>query len=107
MFTYVTLGTNDPPRAARFYDAVLGAPGLERCDVSEPEWQDWHGLGVYDDEAGRELALLLWPPFDAPSASAGKGTIVAYVARSWSEGERFRAAARHAGGTSEGAPGLP
>src|SRR5437762_12987759 len=85
MFTYVTLGTNDPPRAARFYDAVLGALGLERCDVSEPEWQDWHGWGVYDKEAGRELALWLCPPFDARPASAGNGTMVALVARSWSE----------------------
>src|SRR5437016_13151036 len=105
MFTYVTLGTNDPPRAARFYDAVLGALGLERCDVSEPEWQDWHGWGVYDKEAGRELALWLCPPFDARPASAGNGTMVALVARSWREVDRFHAAALAQGGTSEGAPG--
>jgi len=106
MFTYVTLGTNDPARAARFYDAVLGALGPERCDVSEPEWQDWHGWGVYDKEAGRELALWLCPPFDARPASAGNGTMVALVARSWSEVDRFHAAALTQGGTSEGAPGL-
>src|SRR5207237_159798 len=106
MFTYVTLGTNDPPRAARFYDAVLGALGLERCDVSEPEWQDWHGWGVYDKEAGRELALWLCPPFDARPASAGNGTMVALVARSWSEVDRFHAAALPEGGKSEGAPGV-
>src|SRR2546421_10618964 len=52
MFTYVTLGTNDPPRAARFYDAVLGALGLERCDVSEPEGREGDGLGA-DEQTGR------------------------------------------------------
>ena len=106
MFTYVTLGTNDPERAARFYDAVLGALGLERCDVSDPEWKDWHGWGMYDKAGGRELALWLCPPFDARRASAGNGTMVALVARSWSEVDRFHAAALALGGMSEGAPGL-
>ena len=30
MFTYITLGTDDLARAARFYDAVLGALGQVR-----------------------------------------------------------------------------
>jgi catechol 2,3-dioxygenase-like lactoylglutathione lyase family enzyme len=45
MFTYVCLGTNDPERAARFYDAVLGAPGHRRCEVSN-EWQEAGGRGL-------------------------------------------------------------
>ena len=31
MFTYICLGTNDLTRAAKFYDAVLGALGFTRC----------------------------------------------------------------------------
>ena len=42
MFTYICLGTNDLERACRLYDAVLGAPGRFRCDVSgEPDWEGW------------------------------------------------------------------
>src|SRR2546429_7120796 len=106
MFTYVTLGTNDPPRAARFYDAVLGALGLERCDVSEPEWQDWHGWGVYDKEAGRELAPCVCPPFDARPAGAGNGTMVALLGRPRGEGDRVHPAAATHGGPSGGGPWL-
>ena len=41
MFTYVSLGTSDLERAARFYDAVLAPLGLKRCDTSqEANWQD-------------------------------------------------------------------
>ncbi len=104
MFTYVTLGTNDPERAAGFYDAVLGALGLVRCD--DPEWQGWHGWGTYDRARGVELALWLCPPFDGRPATAGNGTMVAFMARSWREVDEFHAAALARGGASEGAPGL-
>ncbi len=30
MIGYVTLGTNDPPRVAAFYDALLGEIGAKR-----------------------------------------------------------------------------
>lgn len=107
MFTYVCLGTNDPARATRFYDAVLGALGHRRCNPGGgPQWQDWNGWGTYEREGAEELALWLCPPFDGRPASAGNGTMVALHARSWREVERFHAAALEHGGTSEGAAGL-
>lgn len=107
MFSYVCLGTNDPARAARFYDALLGALGQQRCQVSA-EWESagWRGWGTYERDGVRELALWLCPPFDGRPASAGNGTMVAFSARSWSEVDRFHAAALAHGGSSEGAPGL-
>ena len=107
MFTYVCLGTNDPERAARFYDAVLGALGQRRCEVSA-DWQavGWHGWGTYERDGATELALWLCPPFDGRPASPGNGAMVAFSARSWREVERFHAAALAHQGTSEGAPGL-
>jgi catechol 2,3-dioxygenase-like lactoylglutathione lyase family enzyme len=107
MFTYVCLGTNDPARAARFYDAVLGALGHRRCEVSDdPEWADWHGWGRYERNGAVELALWLCPPFDGRPASVGNGTMVAFSASSWSQVERFHEAALAHGGSSEGAPAL-
>jgi catechol 2,3-dioxygenase-like lactoylglutathione lyase family enzyme len=107
MFSYVCLGTHDPQRAARFYDAVLGALGHRRCEVSA-EWQaqGWRGWGLYEPNGQAELALWVCPPFDGRPASAGNGTMVAFSARSWGEVEQFHAQALAHGGTSEGAPGL-
>jgi catechol 2,3-dioxygenase-like lactoylglutathione lyase family enzyme len=107
MFTYVCLGTNDPARAARFYDAVLGALGHRRCNTSDdPEWENWQGWGTYERGGAEELALWLCPPFDGRPANAGNGTMIAFSARSWREVERFHAAALEHGGRSEGGPGL-
>jgi catechol 2,3-dioxygenase-like lactoylglutathione lyase family enzyme len=107
MFTYVCLGTNDPARAARFYDAVLGTLGHRRCEVSA-EWEvaGWRGWGTYERNGATELALWLCPPFDGRPASGGNGTMVAFSARSWKEVEEFHAQALAQGGTSEGTPGL-
>ena len=107
MFTYVCLGTNDLARDVPFYDAVLGALGLSRCDTSgEGDWDGWAGWGTYDDGGAREIALWLCPPFDGQPATAGNGTMVAFQARRWQEVDAFHAAALRHGGRSEGTPGL-
>lgn len=107
MFTYVTLGTNDLARSARFYDAVLGALGLSRCDTSaESDWDGWIGWGTYVEGGKRELALWVCKPFNGESATSGNGTMVALRARSWREVQQFHEAALENGGVSEGAPGL-
>lgn len=107
MFTYVCLGTNDLARAARFYDAALGALGLARCGTAdEADWPGWLGWGTYEDHGAREIALWIGQPYDGQAATAGNGTMVALRARSWAEVEAFHAAAIAHGGTSEGAPGL-
>ena len=54
MFTYVCLGTDNLPRAAHFYDAVMGALGLSRCVTeAESDWDGWFGWGTYEDD-GRQ-----------------------------------------------------
>jgi len=107
MFTYVSLGTNDLARAARFYDAALGALGLSRCDTSdEGDFGDWIGWGTYEDGGATELALWVCEPFDGRPATVGNGTMVALRASSWNQVDAFHGAALAHGGASEGAPGL-
>lgn len=107
MFSYVCLGTNDLPRAARFYDATMATLGLSRCDVTgEPGWEGWLGWGIYEGHGARELALWICEPFDEAAASVGNGTMVALAATSWGQVDAFHAAALSNGGTSEGEPGL-
>jgi catechol 2,3-dioxygenase-like lactoylglutathione lyase family enzyme len=105
MFTYVSLGASDLERAARFYDATLATLGLRRC-VTESELDDWIGWGTYEDDGRRQSALWLCKPFNEQPASAGNGTMVALLARSWSQVDSFYQAALRAGGSSEGPPGL-
>jgi catechol 2,3-dioxygenase-like lactoylglutathione lyase family enzyme len=107
MFTYIYLGTADLARAARFYDATMGALGHARCDVSdESSFGDVLGWGIYQEHGARELALWVGRPFDERAASAGNGTMVALAAKSWRDVDAFYAAALAHGGSSEGAPGL-
>lgn len=107
MFTYITLGSNDLARSAKFYDATLGALGLKRCDISdESDWEDWVGWGTYEDHGATELALWVCKPFDGSAATVGNGTMVALRAKTWKEVDNFHALAVLNGGTSEGTPGL-
>jgi catechol 2,3-dioxygenase-like lactoylglutathione lyase family enzyme len=107
MFTYVSLGTHDAARSARFYDATMGALGLKRCDTSaEPNWDGWMGWGTYEKGGAQEVALWLCEPFDGRPASVGNGTMVALSAASWKQVDEFHAAALANGGSSEGEPGL-
>lgn len=107
MFTYVTLGTDQLARAARFYDAVLGALGHVRCATpGEDGVPGWIGWGEYRDQGQVEVALWLCEPFNGAPAGVGNGTMVAFAARSWRQVRDFHAAALAHGGRSEGAPGL-
>jgi catechol 2,3-dioxygenase-like lactoylglutathione lyase family enzyme len=107
MFNSICLGTRDLARAARFYDATMATLGLSRCDVAgEPGWEGWLGWGTYEGHGAKELALWVCAPFNEKPATAGNGTMVGLVAKSWEQVDAFHAAALSHGGTSEGEPGL-
>ena len=72
MFSYITLGTNDLPRATVSYDAVMAALGISRVQTpGEDGWHGWAGWGYYQDKGAKELALWLCEPFDGRAASVG------------------------------------
>lgn len=106
MFTYITLGCSELPRAARFYDAALAPLGLQRCTPSEDGWENWLGWGTYRDDGREELALWLCKPFNGEPPGVGNGTMVAFKADSWQAVRDFHQAALANGGRCEGQPGL-
>jgi catechol 2,3-dioxygenase-like lactoylglutathione lyase family enzyme len=107
MLSYVYLGTNDLDRARKFYDAALGALGMQRCVTNDPGWDAVSaGWGLYEEDGARELAVWVGTPFDGRPAAVGNGVMVAFSARSWNAVNEFHAAALAHGGISEGAPGL-
>jgi catechol 2,3-dioxygenase-like lactoylglutathione lyase family enzyme len=98
-FLYLTLGTNDLARAARFYDAALAPLGLIRRATEDTEL----GYGLPDD---RRTRLWITLPFDGGPATVGNGTMPALIAPSQQAVRAFHAAALTNGGSDEGAPGL-
>ena len=98
MLAYVTIGTNDLPRAAAFYDALLAELGGSRM-MEEPDYFVAWSTG----KEGAGLGVTL--PFNKQSATAGNGNMVALAAGSREQVDRLHARALELGGSDEGAPG--
>ena len=97
MIGYVTLGTNDLPRAAAFYDALLGEIGATRLFDSERGI----GWGIAMDKP----SLAVMRPFDGKPATVGNGVMAAIVVNSREKVERVHRKALELGGKDEGAVG--
>jgi predicted lactoylglutathione lyase len=97
MIGYVTLGTNDLPRAAAFYDALLGELGAKRMMENE-QFIAW---SVTADKPG----LGITKPFDSKAATVGNGVMVALEAGSPAKVDALHRKALQLGATDEGAAG--
>ncbi|WP_437992934.1 VOC family protein [Sorangium sp. So ce145] len=97
MIGYVTLGTNDLERAARFYDALLGELGATRL------WQLEQMIIWAVKPNAPALAVTL--PFDRQPATVGNGVMVALVVDSPAKVDALHRKALELGGKDEGAPG--
>lgn len=97
MIGYVTLGTNDLPRAAAFYDKLLAGMGAKRL------WESERGIGWGVSMNVPSVAVM--KPFDGKAATIGNGTMVAMVVNSKDKVDTLHQLALSLGGTDEGAPG--
>jgi hypothetical protein len=97
MIGYVTLGTNDMPRAAAFFDALLEGIGAKR--LMESERYIFWGVSM------QLPSLSLVKPFDGLPATIGNGDMVALVVDGRDKVDRLHAKALLLGGADEGAPG--
>ena len=97
MIGYVTLGTNDLPRAAAFYDTLLAVIGAKR-QMESDRFISW---GV----SPQQPSLGLIKPYDGQAATHGNGTMVALVVDSPDKVDRLHRKALELGGKDEGAAG--
>ena len=97
MIGYVTLGTNDLPRATEFYDALLGEVGIGRLmDLGHG-----YGWGMSIDKP----LLAIMTPFDKKPATTGNGVMAAIVVDSRDKVDRVYRKALELGGSDEGPAG--
>ncbi len=99
MIGYVTIGTNDLPRATAYYDALFESIGVGRSMVEENYFVAW---APAVDVPGIAATV----PFNKEPATVGNGTMVALYLETPEKVEAFYNKALELGGTDEGKPGF-
>lgn len=97
MIGYVTLGTNDIARAARFYDALLADLGAKRAMETE-------SFIAWGSGPGKPMLSVI-KPFDKKPATVGNGVMVSLVANGKQQVDAIHRKALELGAKDEGAPG--
>ncbi len=97
MFSHITLGTMDWPRARPFWIAIMAV--LDHPILLE------HDAGIaFGPAIG--MKTFIGPAFDGNPPAPGNGVHIAYLAKDRTTVDAFHAAALANGGSDEGAPGL-
>jgi catechol 2,3-dioxygenase-like lactoylglutathione lyase family enzyme len=96
MIGYVTVGTNDFARAARFFDALFAELGARRT-------MDFDTFVVWS--TGRGPGVALAKPYDGKPATVGNGMMVALAMKSKEQVDALYAKAISLGAADEGKPG--
>ncbi len=97
MIGYVTLGTNDMQRAAKFYDALLGVLGAKRV----MDFETFIVWGVNPKLPG----LSVTKPYDGKAATVGNGVMVALAVDSKEKVDAVYKKAIELGAKDEGPAG--
>ena len=97
MIGYVTLGSNDVPRAAKFYDELLALLGAKRF----MEGDNFIAWAVAPDKPG----LGITRPYDGRPATVGNGSMTALIVLEPKQVDAVHRKALELGGMDEGAPG--
>jgi len=98
MLHHVSVGVADVARAAKFYDAVLGALGYKRVMEFMP-------FALAYGETKDRPEFWVQQPHDRNAASVGNGTHVGFIARTRNAVHKFHEAALREGGSNNGEPG--
>ncbi len=97
MLGYVTVGTNDLKRSAKFYDAISKELNVGRM----MEFETGIAWGKMDGNAG--IAAMI--PNDGNAPSVGNGIMLALEAKDKDQVQKLYDIALANGGSDEGAPG--
>jgi len=98
MIGYVTLGTNNLPRAVKFFDALFASMGIPRFMEQPDRFVAW--ATSHDSPS-----VSVTKPFDGKPACVGNGVMVALSRKNRAEVDATYKTALELGATSEGEPG--
>ena len=99
MFTHITVGANDVEASRRFYDAALGALGIEPASGPDPKGRYWWRTA--------RGAFAVGKPIDGEAACHANGGTIGFGAKTPEMVHAFHDAGAAAGGRSiEDPPGL-
>lgn len=99
MIGYITIGTNDLPRAVAYYDALFKSIDIGRFMEEENYFVAW-------SSAPDAPAFSVTIPFNKETATVGNGVMIALVMESPEKVNAFYKKALELGGTDEGKPGF-
>ena len=99
MIGYVTVGTNDLPKAVEYFDALFGSLGIGRFMEEEGYFVAW-------GPAADAPSVAVSVPFDKKPATVGNGTMVALFMESPDKVDALHKKALELGGSNEGDPGF-
>lgn len=99
MIYYATLGSNNPPAAIAFYEAVLAPLGHQKLF-------DAGGYTGFGPAGTHQPGLWICKPFNGAPAQAANGGMLALAAETRAQVDAVHAAAMANGGSDEGKPGL-
>ena len=102
MIGYVTLGSDNMPRARAFYDELFGTIGAKRIMEFGDEAGGFTMWGTGFDKPG----VAVTNPYNKQPAVAGNGNMAAIATTSRATVDQLHAKALELGGTCEGPPGL-
>lgn len=97
MIGYITLGTNDLARAAKYYDELLTLVGAGRVYEGD-NFVAW-------GNSPTAPAISVITPYDGNAATVGNGSMVAIAVETPEQVNAFHAKALELGSIDEGAPG--
>ena len=96
MFTHIMVGANDPDKSIGFYDAALGALGIQGNRM---------GDRAFYGSMGGAGAFGVGAPANGDVATFANGGTIGFKATSREQVDAFHAAGCANGGTCEGKPG--
>jgi catechol 2,3-dioxygenase-like lactoylglutathione lyase family enzyme len=98
MVSYLMVGTNDLPRAIRYFDALMAEMGATKAydSAASAGWGWGPGTPMF----------IVGIPYDRKAATVGNGSMVSFSAGSREQVDSLYAKALELGGCSEGAPGM-
>ena len=99
MIGYAMVGVSDLQRSSHYYDAILAPLGLVQAE-NDPAY-----VGYAPTSDPTEIEFYVTKPFNEKPATAGNGTMIAFLADSRRAVDLFHSTALENGGTDEGAPG--